>query len=120
RRHTRAPRGGDISCDIDALRPRLALIEHECLEPLGAEGARRAEHGDLEILIERDATGFEVADRLLVPVLKVAGVEAEMFGGTIALLAVPPIAAEHTADVEEHELDALTHPTSTARAGAPS
>src|SRR5262249_47361593 len=93
---------------------------HERLEVVARDRAVLAEDRDVEILVEPDLARLERADRLLVPVLKVGGVEVECLhrGGT--LLAIPRVASEYAADIEQHELDPSRHPTSTARDGAPS
>ena len=64
-----------------------------------------AEDRDVEILVERHLPDLERADRLLVAVLKILGVESKSLDRGGALLAVPAVAAEHAADVEQHELD---------------
>ena len=67
-----------------------------------------AVRGDRQILVERHLTNLERPDRFLVPVLKILGVEAKTLDRGVALLAVPSVAAEHAADVEQHELDRAT------------
>src|SRR5579885_2707192 len=115
--HT-APR--QLARDGDALRPRLALREHERLEFFAREIAALAEHRHVEIFVERDVAGFERADGLFMTILKIFLIEAKALDRGAALLAIPAVAAEYAANVEEHELDGRRHPTSTARAGAPS
>src|SRR5262249_12419607 len=103
----------------DALWPRLALREHRAPELVDRDVRVGRPHGDVEILVERHAPRFERADSLLMPILKVCRVELEVFDDLRSLLAIPRVRSEHAADVEQHQLD-LRHPTSTARAGAPS
>src|SRR6185436_5645033 len=119
RRHTHAG-SRDLAGHVDALRPRNALREHEGLELLARECALGAKHGDIEIFVERNLSRLERANRFLVPVLKIVGIYSKVLDRDCPLLAVPAIAAEHAADVEQDEIDRRVHPSSTARAGAPS
>src|ERR1051326_1129628 len=68
-------RRGEVSRDRNAVGPGNALREHERRKFLAAERAPVAKHSDVEILVERDLTRLECADRLFVPVLKIILVE---------------------------------------------
>src|SRR5262249_50815883 len=69
---------------------------------------------------EGDPAGLEIANRLLMAVLEIIGVQAEVRDCPRPLLAGPPISAQHPAHVEQQQLNAPGHPTSTAPARAPS
>src|SRR5689334_21124595 len=120
RGQSNSARGGEVSRDRDAVGPGNALREHERRELLPAERASVAKHSDVEILVKRDLTRLECADRLLVPVLKIILAETEPLHRRHSLLAIPAVAAEHAANVEQDEVDRRRHPTCTAWSGSPS
>ena len=105
RRHADEPAVGELPRDGDAVRPRDALLEHECLEVGARHAGVAAVGGDPQILVERHLANLERPDRFLVTILKILGVEAKALDRGVALLSVPSVAAEHAADVEQHELD---------------
>src|SRR5439155_4275740 len=84
---------------LETFGPRRAEAEHESLEFLPREVALPPEYGEIEILLERDLPRLARADRLLVTILKVLAVERELLNGNGTLFTIPPIGAEHAADV---------------------
>src|SRR5689334_19401668 len=104
RRHPHLRRG-NVSRDGDARLPRNALREHEGLELLARELLWRVEHGDVEVLVERNLARLERSNGFFVTVLEIFRVDAESLDGGSALLAIPAVAAEDAADVEQNELD---------------
>src|SRR6185295_4114181 len=90
---------GDVARHGNARWPGFALGKHRPLELVARETALRAEHGDVEILVERDAPRLEIADRLLVTILKIVDVDAKSRQHTRTLLAIPAVRAQHPADV---------------------
>src|SRR5437867_9703908 len=119
RRHANAVSSLEAAHDRDAGGKGDAQPEHEAGELLASKPTRRPEHGDVEVLVERQVARLERPNGLLVSVLEVVLVETEPLARRSTLLTVPTIGAEHATDIEEHPFE-RGHPTSTARAGAPS
>ena len=76
-------------------------------------------HRNVEILVERDSSFLPFAHDFFVAPLKIVRAQIEPLHRSFPLFTIPPVRAEHSANVEEDVPD-VRHAINTARAGAPS
>src|SRR5581483_8584471 len=86
----------------ERLRVRFGTREHRRLELLVSEVLGMAEDGPVEILVERQVSGFEGAKQQFMPFFEFSHRNSELLKDLASLLPVPAVRGEHSSDVPEH------------------